>query len=276
MKIVKLFAIALGMLTIVVGALWLSYGGSSSHRATIKNDKAREIQQQISRHYAEATSWDQQAYETEEADIAQYAAQDIITSEEKTLLNNHLSNAATNSVEALLMTEFHKPDCAATNVDALMAGVHFLATKMPGDERLTQLERIHNLYAKIRRFIGGRFRFTPAFDGTSWTAYSAHRATAEQRRDDFRADASYREHLANITELKSGLSAIAGKLDAGRSPYYDALERQIERYFNDIPADEATNAQLLNVYSAFGREAGSASSATSRLLRYYHDRYNSQ
>lgn len=274
MKILKLIGLTLLTMVVVVGALWLSYGGGGTSVAVIESNKAKELQEEVTDFYAQATAWSQASYDSLSVqEIGQYSKQEQISTDEETLLINHLNNAATNNVVQLLKDEFRKPDCRASRVANLSAGVQFLQSKMgKNDSRLSEMDKCCRVYSDVRRFVGGTFTYEPHFSGRSWTPFSTlHQATVS-RRDAFRADAYYVKYLSGITALSSGLSAVPEKSMKGRTRYYEQLERRIEAYYEDIATLSADDVRVFRdeIYRRFSEEAGSNSAASSRLWHCYN------
>lgn len=256
MKILKLSLIFLATLGIVVGALWLTMGGSSSTRQEEMSGLYRELSDSIVAQWQDMDPWSREAYDETRTDLAQKKDMDLLDSDEHDRLAEMLRNSAINRLYTLTVEEFAKPECRHDVVTAYDKEAQRFNREKADKERLQKLHSIYTLYANIRAFVGSSLIYTPRFDGNQWTSLNDLRDAAVRRATGYRNNALYTEFLSHINGFSSGLTetTVRNKVEKGRSRYYAALSEQIISYFDSKDPTTDAAVQLESIYTRFRNE----------------------
>lgn len=270
MKILRLVLLAVGVLALVLGAMWLSGGTMPPPPVNPQKTILAETSKSIHAAWAGAETWSQKLYAEQQSDIGQMKGAGHISPSEADYLTAQSNNAATDALHRLLLQEFHRSDCRSAVVKDGMAGVDTLWRRLPDDARLQELRQIYGVYVKVSRFVASSHQLSPAFNGSSWKAFGPHRSRVLAEADGYRQNTVYRRHLSNITTLRTGLAATAERLSEAERQHHQALYNQIVRHFDHYTTAEARVNQrprLADVFNRFSSEIGGT--LASRLGSYY-------
>ncbi len=273
MKILRLVLLAVGVLALVLGAMWLSGGTTPPPPVNPQKTILAETSKSIHSAWAEAEAWSQKLYAELQSDIGQMQGAGRISPTEADYLMAQSNNAAADALHRVLLQEFHRSDCRPAVVGGAMAGVDTLWRRLPGDARLQELRKIYGVYVKVSRFVASSHQLSPAFNGSSWKSFGPHRSRVLAEADGYRQNTVYRQHLSNITTLRNGLAATAERLSKAEKQHHQALYNQIVRHFDYYTTDQARISQrsrLADVFHRFSSEIGGqlASSLGSYYARY--------
>lgn len=273
MKILRLVLLAIGVLALVLGAMWLSGGTTPPPPVNPQKTILAETSKTIHAGWAEAETWSQKLFAEQQSDIGQMLGAGRISPTEADYLMAQSNNAAADALHRVLLAEFHRSDCRTAVVKDGMAGVDTLWRRLPGDARLQELRQIYDVYVKVARFVASSHRLSPAFNGHSWKSFGPHRSRVLAEADSYRNNAIYRRHLSKIITLRDGLAATNTRLSEAQQQHHKALYDQIVRHFNRFTTDQARLSQrqlLADVFHRFSSEIGGqlASSLGSYYARY--------
>ena len=279
MKILKLSLIFLATLVVVVGALWLTMGGTSGTASPAQNDLYDRLSKEIPAQWQNMTPWSREAYDNTRTDLNQKKDAELLTIDQCSLLEDLLRNNAINRLFLLAKEEFAKPDCQADIVRAFNNEAKRLNAERADKERLQKLCSIYTLYTNIRKFVGSSLTYTPRFDGERWTSLNTHRDNALRQAQAYRSNALYTEYLSHIDGFAEGLTdaTVRNKVEKGRARYYAALSNRIIEHFESIKSPTSDDAdKLKSIYNAYRREYPQGSSALFSFYRKFQSEAGSE
>lgn len=279
MKILKLSLIFLATLAVVVGALWLTMGGSSGTASPAQNDLYDRLSKEIPAQWQNMTPWSREAYDNTRTDLNQKKDADLLTIDQCSLLEDLLRNNAINRLFELAKEEFAKADCQADIVRTYNSEAKRLNAERADKERLQKLCSIYTLYTNIRNFVKSSLTYTPHFDGERWTSLDTHRDNALRKAQGYRSNALYTEFLSHINGFAEGLTdaAVRSKVEKGRTRYYTMLSNRIIEHFQAMSDPTSADADKLeSIYNTFRREYPQGSSALYAFYRQFRSKANSK
>ncbi len=260
MKALKLFIIFLILVGGVFLAInWGSIFGNTSGEGEFPEEDLIDISEkcsEIRNAWSSQTAWSEDLYKAHREDIDQSKNMGLFSREGYNTVNNCLRETATNKACEGYLSALKAESFSASFLQECYKGVQAIKDyeKLQSEPRVQNVEKLHDLYSAISRFVNQRHILTAKFDTlkTDWTSFATLQHGVLSQAQRYRTHALFKE-MENVPGFKSGLSETHLKelTNAQRKDFYLSLSSQIIAYFNSVePTTDKVN--LLNqIYKNF-------------------------
>lgn len=278
MKAVKLSAIFLAILGAVIGLLYF-LGGTSGGDALPPppNTEYQSYVRQITDDWNNVDDWNEEVF-LNNCNLIEQVGKDYSVDELRDLNTSRAAEIVTKKMFA----EWEKADCKKSVVDGYARAIDVISGKDNNASSNTEIRKaksVNTTYQEAYALAHKALGLTPTFNGTSWNSYSDYSNRIKQQKSSILGSTNYTTYLRNITEISQGLSAIDGKLAAGRTAFYNALANKICAYYNNIPTSQRNRDNLLQLMTArdkYEREFSANSSIRSLVNSFRNDVLNNE
>ena len=260
MKAIKLLVIFL----VITGGIFLALNWGSLFGGTIKGDNyaeedmidIREKCDEIRNAWSAQTEWSDELYKTIREDIDQSKSMGMFSREGYNTVNNCLRETSTNKACDCYMSALHAKSFSDNNLQKAYKGVISIKNheKLNDEPRVNSIEKLHNLYNEISKFVKSSHTITPKFntETADWVSFSSTQNAILEKAKKYRGNTLFKE-MQNIPGFQSGLSEeyLKKTTNQQRKSFYQELSSQIIVYFNSVePTPDKVN--LLNqIYKNF-------------------------
>ena len=254
MKALKLAGIFVVVLAIVVGVFLLMPSSTPAPLPPPSQNQYEAYRQQFTSDWAQAADWDENIFRSN-YDIVQqlsikYAGDKIDA------LRQLNTRCGIEVVKNKMLAEWESASCRKSVIDKYVGAINVM-TKLDEaaakDADVKQLRDINGTYQQAYSLAHKNFGLSPQFDGQSWQSYNSYAQGIKNQKANILGSNNYKTYLKNITDIKTGLAAIDGKLQKGRSSYYQALANSIIAYYRKIERSQRTMSQLSDLRSTRNR-----------------------
>ena len=239
MKIVKLALIFIVLVGgILVAINWGAFFGGSSKETDFPEEDKLDITEEcnkIRKAWEPQTEWSDDLFKMQRADIDQSKAMGLFSREGYNTVNNCLRETATNKACGFYLDALHNKTFSDAKLQAAYKGVVFLkgAEKLDKDQRIEDVEKRHQLYTGISRFVKGSHVITPHFDTSKadWVSFATLQNGVLSQARSYRQNPLFKE-MEHVPGFREGLdeAKLKSMTDSQRGSFYTNLSKQIIIY----------------------------------------------
>lgn len=262
MKIVKLLSIFVGVLLVLLGAIYIPKFFDSSDDDFGDEDLVdiTELCESIRSQWEKSVGWNQKLYSDIRSDIDQSKGMGMFTLSGYNTVNNTLRESSINAVNKAYMAALHNRNFSEDALVKQYNGIQYLmkAEKMEKDSRVVEVLNRHSLYTKIKSFVNSSHSIYPKYDTktNSWKSFESQQNAILSTARSYRDNTLYSKEMSHIPGFQSGLSESSLKSEIGnnRPSFYKTLSSQIIDHFTTLEKTQE-NVNLLNhVYEEFDKQ----------------------
>lgn len=285
-KIILVFVVFAGLVALVLN--WNSIfepsdGGKGFSERDAININARGSE--IRSDWADAQQWDKEIYEKQIKELQADSIQGYLSQSGYNTVSSAIRESSMNKVYELYKSALHPEGYSHAKLLNAMEGVAYLEKherNAGNDNRLKELQGIHNLYTQVYNFNGNpqiRANFNSQSD--SWVSFDSQRNGILQRASNMKGN-SYFKEISGLSDFSTRLDAerLQNVLSPQRAAFYSALANQIKGYFSSIDATDENMNRLNRVYTRFSDESSDAGIGVMvRVVKDFKERnkeYNEQ
>lgn len=276
MKALKLGGIFILMVAAI--ALALNWGSIFNHtnddEGFAQKDKLdiKKECEKIRKAWDSQSEWSKELYEHQRADIDQSKGMGLFSMEGYNTVNNCLRESATNKACATYLAELKKTDFKHASLKNRYEAVEAMkkAEQLNDDPRIKNVEDIHSLYTKIRKFANSNHTISPEFrtETTDWDSFLTKQNRILSIADSYSKNPIYQKELKQIPGFENALDQTKLKnITSAQRPYfYKNLAQQIVNYFYSIEVNK-TNINLLNqIYNNYLSQGGEDAKNNGKII----------
>lgn len=261
LKLILIFMVLVGAIFLAMD--WKSWfqsviGGKDSFPVTDWVDISEKCDE-IRDSWASQSGWNLETYKSQREDIDQSKAMGMFSLEEYNTVNNCLRETSINVVCDAYVAALHKTPFSEQELKKQWEGVKYLKSKeqLTNDARVEKVEKLEQLYQRIRKFVRDPHNIYPHFNEQrcTWIPFVNSKNQILSIARDLRQNSLFKE-MENVPGFKGGLNEaeLIKIIESQQARFYNGLSAQICTYFDSVEANHE-NLDLLNkTYRRFMQE----------------------
>lgn len=272
MKILKLILVFVIVLGGVVGAFWLIGGSTSSGLDAPSDDTYQTYRTQFENDWKDKGDWSDSLFSAHCDMVRQLSLEYNVAP-----LKDLNTTTAVEVVFDKIFQEWSSASCKKATIEYYIKALDKIQSEdenAKSNPNVQKINSVNETYKKAYALAHKGVGLTPGFDGTSWRSFSIYRNSMISEKNSMQNNATYKQYLANIKDIKDGLNAIPSKLDNARSRFYNDLANAIVSYYRNIEQSTRTRSQLNELRDArnkFNNEAPSSNNNLNNFCNTFAD-----
>lgn len=269
MKAIKLSLIFGLILACIVGALYWS-DIDPDDNIVITDNTIPELSKEINDGWKDAGHWDESLYKKYDNKLRQYEKHcDVAT------LFETNTRLAIETVDKTLTEEWQKAGCSKDVIDTHISALDTICridNRAGKDSRVKQLRAINNVYQQAYKVAHMSIGLKVLFNGATWNNFNNYAKGVRYKRDAILDDATYKSHLANISDIKNGLAGIDKRLGDARDSFYKQLASDIIARYKNADRTRENLINLRDMRRTYQIEYNKESEPLNKFIeRFYND-----
>lgn len=254
MKAIKLILAFVIILALVVGMFFISTRPPRPDIKIIPGTEHEKYRQQFIQDWEQAGDWNESIFAEHAEIINQLSVDHSVDGLERLNIQT-----AMEIVKKKIFGEWKSSTCRKSEIDKYMKAVRAIESyynSAKDDDVIIKIKSVNDTYRKALDVANLSIGLKPVFDGgrSSWNSYDEYMNKIKRRKNDVLSSNNYRQYLANIAELKTGLNGIDSKLAAARKEFYSTLASAIISYYSNLDKNDANLSKLMHVRDRYDED----------------------
>ena len=151
-------------------------------------------------------------------------------------------------LEKKIFDEWHSANCSKQKIDTYYKAITKEVCKVDDGAKnnptVKEIKEVYNVYCQALNLAINALVPNSNFNGETWRNYADYQDEIDRTIRNIKQNSRYRSHLTSITSINNGLNNVDNRFDLGRRKYYEKLCNEIIAYYDRIPTDERSDADI--------------------------------
>lgn len=266
MKVLKLFLVFIVILGGVVGAFYLIGGGTISGLEEPSDDTYQTYREQFENDWRNKGDWSDSLFSAH-CDMIRMLSREFNVAPLKDLN----TTAAVEVVHNRIFKQWESATCSKTIIENYIQALGKIQAEDENAKSNPNIQKINSVYDTYKKAYALAHRsigLSPEFDGSSWKSFTSYSNSMLTEKSTILNNNYYTQYLANIKDIKDGITDIPSKLDNARARFYNELASEIVNHYRSIPQASRTRSQLNELRDARNKFNDEAPSKNSYLQNF--------
>lgn len=245
MKIIKLAGIFVVLLGGIILALSI-FNTDSEEDILVGESLLEQYSRDITDSWNSLTEWDSQLF-TGNCNKIEALKNDYSASQVSVLREANITRAI-EFLEKKIFDEWHSANCSNQKINTYYKAITEEVCKVDDGAKnnltVKEIKEVYKVYSQALNLAINALVPNSNFNGETWRNYADYQDEIDRTIRNLKQNSRYRSHLSSITSINNGLNNVDNRFDLGRRKYYEKLCNEIIAYYDRIPTDERSDADI--------------------------------